>query len=68
MQTQYYIAANSQEERGGIYGYSGKSEQTFFEPLAGVNYLAFSPDRKLLYTTSKNDQCYVSIYRIREDF
>jgi len=68
MQTQYYIAANSQEERGGIYGYSADSVQTFFEPIAGVNYLVFSPDRKLLYTTSKGDQCYVSIYRIREDF
>ena len=67
MQTQYYIAANSQTERGGIYGYSAGSEQTFFEPLQGVSYLAFSPDRKLLYTTSKGDLNYVSVYRIRED-
>ena len=67
MQTRYYIAANSKTERGGIYGYSSRSEPTFFEPLPGVSYLAFSPDRKLLYTTSKGDLNYAGIYRIRED-
>ena len=41
MFTQYYTAANTQEENGGIYGYDRNSEQTFFEPLRGASYLAF---------------------------
>ena len=68
MKTAYYIAANSQEERGGIYGFDANSVQTFFEPLAGASYLAFSPDRKLLYSVSKKgDFNTAGIYKIRED-
>lgn len=68
MKTDYYIAANSQDERGGIYGYAGdEAEQTFFEPLHGASYLAFSPDRKLLYSVSKGEENFATVYRIRED-
>lgn len=67
MKTVYYIAANSQTGRGGIYGYGADSVQTFFEPVHGVNYLIFSPDRKLLYATSKDDVWYVNVYSIGED-
>ncbi len=66
-QTAYYIAANSETERGGIYGFDIDSEQVFFEPLTGVTYLAFSPDRKLLYAVSKGEVNYTGVYRIRED-
>ena len=68
MKTAYYIAANSQESRGGIYGFDANSVQTFFEPLPGASYLAFSPDRKLLYSVSKKgDFNTAGIYKIRED-
>ena len=65
--TAYYIAANSKGKRGGIYGFDADSVQTFFEPLQEVSYLAFSPDRKLLYTVSKGEINYAGVYRIRED-
>ena len=68
MFTQYYTAANTQEENGGIYGYDRNSEQTFFEPLRGASYLAFSPDKTLLYAVSRNSSdCLASVYQIRED-
>ena len=67
MHTSYYIAANSQDDRGGIYGFDSGSVQTFFEPLCVASYLAFSPDRKRMYTVSKGDVNYASAYRIREN-
>ena len=67
MKTAYYIAANSQTDRGGIYGYTADSEPVFFEPLREASYLAFSPDRKLLYSVSKGEENFASVYRIRED-
>lgn len=65
--TAYYIAANSETERGGIYGFDIHSEPVFFEPLKGASYLAFSPDLKLLYSVSKGEVNYAGVYRIRED-
>ena len=65
--TAYYIAANSGTEQGGIYGFDIESEQVCFEPLQGASYLAFSPDRKLLYSVSKADVNYAGVYRLRED-
>ena len=67
MQTAYYIAANSDDARGGIYGFDTNSNPVFFEPLLKVSYLAFSPDRKLLYTVSKGETNYAGVYRIREN-
>ena len=67
MRTAYYIAANSPEENGGIYGFSADSVQTFFEPLREVSYLAFSPDRKRLYAVSKGEKNCAEIYRIGEN-
>ena len=65
--TAYYIAANSETELGGIYGFGIDSDQICFEPQKGSSYLAFSPNRDLLYSVSKADVNYASVYRIRKN-
>ena len=65
--TAYYIAANSETELGGIYGFGIDLDQICFEPQKRSSYLAFSPNRELLYSVSKADVNYASVYRIREN-
>ena len=68
MLTSFYIGACSQNENGGIYGYDRNCRQTFFEPLRGVSYLAFSNDKTLLYAVCADDGINKAvIYQIRED-
>lgn len=51
----FYVAACSEKPDGGIYSYrmNGRQapEQIAFAPLPMANYIAFSPDRKYLYST-----------------
>ena len=68
MQTIFYAAARSQESDGGIYGFDSNSSRMFFEPLKGVTYLIYSPDRSFLYAVYKEDTCnQVAAYRRGKD-
>lgn len=55
MKTQeFYIAASANSPQGGIYRYvmdQGRPRQLGFNQLNSANYLAFSPDRKFLFST-----------------
>ncbi len=53
MQISFYTAARSQEGDGGIYGFDADSKRVYFEPLKGVSYLAYSPNRSILYAVFK---------------
>lgn len=60
MAPMFYVAAMSPDNpAGGIYRYemreSAPPKQVGFTPMASVNYLAFSPDRKYLYATCTID-------------
>ncbi len=68
----FYVAACSEKEGGGIYGYKmageGAPEQISFAPLPRANYLAFSPDRKYLFSTcSIGDEGGVASFAIQRD-
>ena len=69
----FYIAAMSETPEGGIYQYrlnaQGKPEQLSFAPLAGANYMAFSADRRTLYSTAntRQDGGAAAALRVRED-
>ncbi|MDR0933302.1 MAG: lactonase family protein [Victivallales bacterium] len=72
MTPQFYIAAMSDTPEGGIYRYEMREnaapKQVGFTPMANVNYLAFSPDRKFLYSTCTVDgQDGVAAFAIGED-
>ena len=49
----YLGCRNPQDHSGGIYGFdvdnNGKLQQKFFQELHGCSYMAYSPDRKILY-------------------
>jgi 6-phosphogluconolactonase len=50
----FYLAASAKSPEGGIYHYTiceGRPQQLGFKQLDGSGYLAFSPDRKFLYST-----------------
>lgn len=53
--TYFYVAACATTSHGGIYRFELENDGTVrlaaFSPIAGCNYLAFSPDRKYLYST-----------------
>lgn len=68
----FYIAAMSETPQGGIYRYrldeTGKPEELAFAPLAGANYMAFSADRKTLYSTGNcQKKGSAAAFRIRPD-
>lgn len=68
----FYVAACSENEGGGIYCYrmggEGAPEQTAFAPLPRANYIAFSPDRKHLFSTcSIGGDGGVASFSIRDD-
>ena len=72
MTPQFYIAAMSEKPEGGIYRYRMREnavpEQVGFTPMPGVNYLAFSPDRKFMFSTCIIDgQGGVASYAVGED-
>ena len=72
MTPQFYIAAMSEKPEGGIYRYrmreNAAPEQVGFTPMPGVNYLAFSPDRKFMFSTCIIDgQGGVASYAVGED-
>ena len=55
MRSSFFIAAASDNPRGGIYQYETDDgtppRQIAFYPLANANYFAFSPDRTMLFAT-----------------
>ncbi|MBS1369978.1 MAG: lactonase family protein [Lentisphaeria bacterium] len=59
MTPQFYVAAMSDKPDGGIYRYEMREnaapKQAGFTPMPNVNYLAFSPDRKFMYSTCTVD-------------
>ncbi len=57
MRISFYTAARSQEGDGGIYGFDSDSKRIYFEPLKGVTYLAYSPDRAILYAVFREGTC-----------
>ncbi len=73
MMPQFYIAAMSPDKpEGGIYRYEMREnappKQLGFTPMTSVNYLAFSPDRKFMYSTcSVNGEAGVASFAVGAD-
>lgn len=72
----FYIGAMTPNDAsGGIYGYtldaSGMPQMVFKQPACGVKYLAYSADKKILYSTVIVDPAEktggVAAYRIKAD-
>ena len=69
----FYIAAMSETPQGGIYRWkldeTGHPVQLGFTPLAGANYMAFSPDGQTLYSTgNRQQQGSAAAFRIHDDW
>ena len=51
----FYLCGMTEDSSGGIYGFTldaaGIPQQQFQQPFCGCNYLAYSIDRKVLYST-----------------
>lgn len=68
----FYVASASEGADGGIYVFkmnvNGVPEQVGFAAMPRANYIAFSPDRKYLYSTCTiGDQGGVASFAIKED-
>lgn len=72
MQNLFYLCGMTPEDcSGGIYGYTFDAQQPvqqFHLPFCGCNYLAYSNDRKTLYSTCIIDGCGgAAAFRIKSD-
>lgn len=70
MKISFYTAARSQEGDGGIHGFDAESKRVYFEPLKGVSYLAYSPNRSILYAVFKEGECnqVIAFHRAKDGF
>jgi len=68
---EFYLAACANTPQGGIYRYvmdQGRPRQLGFNQLNSANYLAYSPDRKFLYSTCAiGDNGGVAAFKINDD-
>ena len=65
----FYIAACSENERGGIYRYrlaeNGEPVELGFSPLHNANYLVIVPETQMLYSTGTEEGIgVIAAYRI----